>query len=298
LTNNFVGENFHHHKVFFDPWILCANCASCADSFPQTLSYISSQNTGYFKFQVFCTNEVKWYYIPAVAHSRGRMYINENGEYKIDAPLDWHEDDIPAFTADFKEFTGLLEASGLTSVHTTWGEITEDVVRGLWTNAMVVADTWHFGGSCSAGTCADSRLKVQGTSNVYIGDASAMGESYNSHGTGVTTFFGAAAAQFAVEDTTETTAAPTTTRPTSHPTPEPTDRLTSKSPTVNPTDSPTDEPTYQPTYSDCLTLESQEEQIICLKDKIEVLSQRCEANQDYQNSCAAVREDIRALLRN
>merc|ERR1719336_2750194 len=57
-------------------------------------------------------------------------------------------------------------------------------------------------------------------------------------------------------------------------------------------------PTYQPTYEDCLTLSTTEEQLTCLKNKIEVLSQRCDANQEYQNSCESVRDDIRAMLRN
>jgi len=291
LSNAFVGENFHHHKVYYDPYILCANCGSCEDQYPQILNYISSRETGYFKFQIYCTNEVKWYYIPAVAHSRGRMYINEEGEYKIDAPASYHEDDIPYFTEDLREFTGLLEASGLTSAHASWGEITEDVVRGLYSNAYVVTDTWHFGGSCSAGTCADERLKVQGTSNVYIGDASGMGESYNSHGVGVTTFFGAAAARFAVEDAE-------TESPTESPTDSPTQKPISSSPTVNPSPQPTDVPTYRPTYEDCLTLSRTEEQLTCLKNKIEVLSQRCDANQEYQNSCESMRDDIRSILRN
>jgi len=59
---------------------------------------------------------------------------------------------------------------------------------------------------------------------------------------------------------------------------------------------PAEVPTYHPTYADCLALEGIQDQIQCLQDKIEVLSGRCQANEDYQNSCANVRDDIQSIL--
>merc|ERR1719195_175949 len=86
--------------------------------------------------------------------------------------------------------------------------------------------------------------------------------------------------------------------PTESPTDSPTPKPITSSPTMNPSPQPTDVPTYRPTYEDCLTLSTTEEQLTCLKNKIEVLSQRCDANQEYRNSCESVRDDIRAMLRN
>merc|ERR1719204_475343 len=68
-----------------------------------------------------------------------------------------------------------------------------------------------------------------------------------------------------------------------------------------PSDSPSTSPqmpTYQPTYADCLALEGTQDQIQCLQDKIEVLSGRCQSTQEYQNSCASVRDDISSILGN
>merc|ERR1719361_2507065 len=90
--------------------------------------------------------------------------------------------------------------------------------------------------------------------------------------------------------TTTMPAAATTLSPTQRPS-----AMTSSPTTGRPTEQPS-APTYKPTYADCLTLQSETAQIACLKDKIEVLSERCEATEEYQSTCASVREDIRSIV--
>merc|ERR1712156_1404035 len=106
------------------------------------------------------------------------------------------EEDIPSYINAIQELYNLFpENAPLPMPHAFVND--DEQLGALLRNPNVWTNTWHYGGTCSLGTCAGANMKVEGTTNVFVGDASALPESLNGHFSAPATYMGHFAARFA-----------------------------------------------------------------------------------------------------
>ena len=56
VDNEFIGHNWHHHRVMTQDLATNPDCPSQ----PEWQSYMAPSTNGFFRFRVYCTNEIGW----------------------------------------------------------------------------------------------------------------------------------------------------------------------------------------------------------------------------------------------